>query len=120
MNGSAEPTGSHMAFRAVAWPDTIVTGGVMIKAHVHGPLGHVRLTEPVSPSSVVMLTDAEMPAFATMSSKSRSRLAPTVTVFPTVKLDPWVAVQPNCGESILLFLCTGEIKMSRERDSFLA
>ena len=97
-----------MAVRAVAVPDTTVTGGVMIKAHVHGPLGHSRLTEPVSPSSVVILTDDVMPAFATMSSKSRSRLAPTVTVFPTVKLDPWVAVQPKNGESTSVFYVQGK------------
>lgn len=90
----------------------------MIKAHVHGPLGHWRLTEPVSPFRVVILTDAETPAFATMFSKSRSRLAPTVTVFPTVKLDPWVAVQPKHGESISVFSRTGKRIMAKGSEGF--
>ena len=85
----------------------------MIKAQVHGPLGHSRLTEPVSPFRVVILTDADTPAFATMSSKSRSRLAPTVTVFPTVKLDPWVAVQPMHGSQFQPFHLRAESSWQR-------
>lgn len=99
-------------------PDTIVTGGVMIKAHVHGPTGHSRLTEPVSPCSVVVLTDPEMPAVSAMSSKSMSRLAPTVIVVPTVKLDPWVMVHAKHGESDSFFSRTGKRLMARERESF--
>ena len=85
-------------------PDTIVTGGVIIKAHVQGPLGHSSDTEPVSPSSLVTETEAVMPALATMSSKSRSREAPRVTVVPTVNEEPWVAVQPGWWGLLVLLV----------------
>ena len=98
-----------MALSAVAVPERMVTGGVMMRAHVQGPLGHSRLTEPVSPERVVMLTEAVMPALATMSSKSRSRLPPRVTVLPTVKVDPWVAVQPtSLGVNFHPFFADGQ------------